>query len=56
MCDAANVHSAANFVNGYPPIIIANIKPLTRRSEEGYEANSVRLRDMKSILSVGHVS
>lgn len=55
MCDDINVDEVATFDNGYPPIIIANIEPNSRRSEEGYGPNPVRFRDMKRQIKIGSV-
>jgi len=55
LCDAPSIASVATFAFDHPPIIIANIKPLSNRSAEGYEAYVVRLRDMKRIIKIGSV-
>ena len=53
ICDCINITSPAVFDFGYPPIIVVNIKPLSKRGDEGYDPNPVRLRDVKRILQVG---
>lgn len=54
ICDGVNVHSEATFDYGHPPIVIVNIAPFSRRrSEEGYEAHAVRLRDLKRVIQIG---
>ncbi|CAF3432704.1 unnamed protein product [Rotaria socialis] len=55
VCDNANVHEAAAFDYGYPPMLIANIERVARRNEEGYPSSAVRLRDVKRIIEVGCV-
>ncbi|UJR07043.1 hypothetical protein I4U23_011331 [Adineta vaga] len=55
ICDQINITSTATFDFCHPPIIIASIKPLAKRDEEGYDANHVRLRDMKNIVKIGSV-
>lgn len=53
VCDCINVTYPAIFDYGYPPIVIVNIKPLSKRGDEGYNPNPVRLRDVKRILQIG---
>ncbi|CAF3935227.1 unnamed protein product [Rotaria sp. Silwood1] len=55
MCDSVNVQSKATFVYGHPPIVILNIKPFSKRHEEGYEATTVRLRDIKRTIRIGSI-
>ncbi|CAF4320711.1 unnamed protein product, partial [Rotaria sordida] len=55
LCDAVNVRGLATFDDGYPPIIITDIEPISRRSDEGYASNPVRLRDMKRVIRIGCV-
>jgi hypothetical protein len=55
ICDRTTISSEAFFDYGHPPIIIANVEPFSKRSDEGYEANPVRLRDMKRIIRIGSV-
>jgi hypothetical protein len=52
MCHSTDVHSFEAFDHGYPALIIANVKPLPRRSDKRYESRPVRLRDMKSIIGI----
>jgi hypothetical protein len=53
MCNSTNVYSLAKVDHDYPAIIIANVKPLARRSDKGYEPHPVRLRDTKSTIGIG---
>ncbi|CAF1118318.1 unnamed protein product [Rotaria sordida] len=55
LCDAVNVRGLATFDDGYPPIIITDIEPISKRSEEGYASFPVRLRDMKRVIRIGCV-
>jgi hypothetical protein len=54
ICDCINITHPATFDYGHPPIILVNIKPRSsKRSDEGYDPNPVRLRDLKTVIQVG---
>jgi len=53
ICSAINTTYPATFDYGHPPILLINIRPMTKRIDEGYEPNPVRLRDLKPMIKVG---
>jgi len=55
ICDHVTISSVSTFEYGPPLILIANLEPFSKRSEEGYEPNPVRLRDMKKIIKIDSV-
>ncbi|CAF2103525.1 unnamed protein product [Rotaria magnacalcarata] len=52
ICNSTNIHTSATFDYGHPPIIIVNIKLFSKRIDEGYEPNPVRLRDLKDTIRI----
>lgn len=52
ICNCTNIQTSATFDYGHPPIIIVSFKPISRRSDEGYESNPVRLRNIKDTLRI----
>ncbi|CAF3280764.1 unnamed protein product [Rotaria socialis] len=52
ICNSTNIHTSATFDYGHPPITIVNIKLFSKRIDEGYEPNPVRLRDLKDTIRI----
>ncbi|CAF4661750.1 unnamed protein product, partial [Rotaria socialis] len=52
ICNSTNIHTSATFDYGHPPIIIVNIKLFSKRIDEGYEPNPVRLRGLKDTIRI----
>ncbi|CAF1452096.1 unnamed protein product [Rotaria sordida] len=55
LCNARNIQTSPIFDYGHPPIIIVSIKPFSRRINEGYEPNEVRLRDLKDTIRISSI-
>ncbi|CAF4807021.1 unnamed protein product, partial [Rotaria sp. Silwood2] len=56
LCNAKNIPTSATFDYGYPPIIIVGIKSFSRRINEGYRPNPVRLRDLKDTIRISSIN
>ncbi|CAF1328912.1 unnamed protein product [Rotaria sordida] len=56
VCNARNIQTSAIFDYGHPPIIIVSIKSFSRRIDEGYEPNEVRLRDLKDTIRISSIN
>ena len=52
LCGDVNKCLPSVFNHDYPPILVANIKPFSKRDEEDYEATPPHLRDLKRIIRV----
>ncbi|UJR12888.1 hypothetical protein I4U23_017062 [Adineta vaga] len=52
ICNHTTISSVSEFENEQPLVLIANLKPFSKRSDEGYEPNPVRLRDMRKSLKI----
>jgi hypothetical protein len=54
-CNAVTNVSVATFTDSYPPIFIAHIRHLPKRSEEGFDDYVPRLRDMKHEIRINSI-
>ncbi|CAF1135500.1 unnamed protein product [Adineta ricciae] len=55
ICNHTTISSVSQFENEYPLVLIVNLKPFSKRSDEGYEPNPVRLRDMRKSIKINSI-
>jgi hypothetical protein len=54
-CNSTIRISPATFTYAFPPIIIAHVRHMSKRTEEGYSEYIPRIRDMKHKIKIDSI-